>query len=114
MKYGKFGTMARLNPPGRAEKSISFLCCDHSASDCRIDSYKNFDEPIFEIFIGYANLEILWHIIKLLPRQWNTLDIRMFLPFELDDRFVKNDTFILVRKHSHKAFHKILGFPKVM
>lgn len=25
------------NPPGRAEKSINFLCCDHSVSDVKID-----------------------------------------------------------------------------
>ena len=38
MKYGRFATMARRKPPGRDEKSMSFLCCDHSASDCKIDS----------------------------------------------------------------------------
>jgi hypothetical protein len=30
--------MALRKPPGRAEKSISFLCCDHSSSDWRMDS----------------------------------------------------------------------------
>ena len=29
--------MALRNPPGRAEKSINFLCCDHSVSDVKID-----------------------------------------------------------------------------
>jgi len=39
------------NPPGRAEKSINFLCCDHSVSDVKMDCYGRVSKG------GDANLE---------------------------------------------------------
>jgi hypothetical protein len=39
MKYGRFATIARQNPPGRVEKSITFRCVLHSDSDASSVSY---------------------------------------------------------------------------
>ena len=111
MKYGKFGTIARLNPPGRAEKSISFLCCDHSASEASIDSYFFFPYSVWYLptSVERAHLKVSWQKVELFPRYRDAFDIRVFLLLQGQDSLEENDTLIFLGEHTHETFHKILG-----
>ena len=99
--------MARLKPPGRLEKSISFLCCDHSVSEERIDSFQGTQSSKYKD-IKRTDLEILRNVVILLPWQRYALDERVLLPLEVNNCLVENDTFVLLRKHLHDTFHKVL------
>lgn len=110
MKYGRLGTIARRKPPGRAEKSISFLCCDHSASDARMDSYQGteFSDPtkIEQPYDGY--LEIPRDLLKLIPRKRHAFDTGVFLGLQGDDSLIEYNTLIFFREHSHETLHEVL------
>jgi hypothetical protein len=53
-------------------------------------------------------LEILWNILEVFPGQRNALDVRMFLPLDVEHGFIKDNTFVLFREHAHEAFHEVL------
>ena len=95
------------NPPGRAEKSINFLCCDHSVSDVKIDCCKrasissNADHKLTHPEVSRKDLELG-------PWNGHTFDKGMFLVFERQHGFVEDNAFILFSKHAHEAFHEVL------
>ena len=56
-------------------------------------------------------LEELGNDIILRPRKRHAFDARVPLPFETNYRFIEHDALVLLRKHLHEAFHKVLQVP---
>lgn len=53
-------------------------------------------------------LEVLRDVLILFPRERHTFDAGMLLPFERDDRLIKNDTLVFLSVHHHQALHEVL------
>lgn len=55
------------------------------------------------------NLEVPRNLLKLLPREGNALDNRMFLGLDGHDGLVEDNSLVLLSEHAHQALHEILG-----
>lgn len=57
---------------------------------------------------GIRNLEVSRQVLELIIRYGDTFDIRVFLPFKTDKRFIKHYALLFLIEHPNEAFHEIL------